>query len=258
MTAKRQTVQASSFIDELAFQRTLSKFARARAEYGPLSIRDVWAIMSHVVLLGDSIFDNAAYVPGEPDVIQQVRARIPTDWTATLLARDGAVACDVRSQLQKLPNDASNIVISVGGNDALGAAHVLFENVQTVAEALVKLSAIREHFAVEYAAMLDTVIERSLPTAVCTIYDGRADEMQQRINVSALSIFNDVITREAFIRGLALIDLRLICTAPGDYSNPIEPSRNGGEKIAAAIVEAVAGGPIFSRSSVYIHQSNCT
>ena len=32
--------------------------------------------MSHVVLLGDSIFDNAAYVPDRPPVIDQVRRRI--------------------------------------------------------------------------------------------------------------------------------------------------------------------------------------
>jgi hypothetical protein len=33
--------------------------------------------MPHIVLLGDSIFDNAAYVPGELPVIEQLRARLP-------------------------------------------------------------------------------------------------------------------------------------------------------------------------------------
>ncbi|MGZ8470667.1 MAG: SGNH/GDSL hydrolase family protein, partial [Gemmatirosa sp.] len=33
--------------------------------------------MRHLVLLGDSIFDNAAYVRGGPDVVAQVRARLP-------------------------------------------------------------------------------------------------------------------------------------------------------------------------------------
>lgn len=37
------------------------------------------ASMSHVVLLGDSIFDNAAYVAGGPDVIHQLRERLPVD-----------------------------------------------------------------------------------------------------------------------------------------------------------------------------------
>jgi lysophospholipase L1-like esterase len=208
--------------------------------------------MTHVVLLGDSIFDNAAYVPDQPDVTQQVRARVPDGWGVSLLARDGAVIRDVSEQLQNLPSDTSNIVISVGGNDALGAAHVLFENVQTVAEALVELSAIREQFAGDYAAMLDTVSERQLPTALCTIYDGNAGtEEQQRINVTALAIFNDVIIREAFARGLALIDLRLVCNDPDDYANPIEPSVKGGEKIAAALVEVVTEHGNLPRSQVF-------
>lgn len=46
--------------------------------------------MGHVVLPGDSIFDNAAYVRG-PDMAAQLRAALPDGWRATLLAVDGAV-----------------------------------------------------------------------------------------------------------------------------------------------------------------------
>src|SRR4028119_145154 len=41
------------------------------------------AAVGHVVLLGDSIFDNAAYVAGAPDVVQQVRHRLPDGAAAT-------------------------------------------------------------------------------------------------------------------------------------------------------------------------------
>ena len=41
--------------------------------------------MKHIALLGDSIFDNAAYVNGGPDVIRQLTAILPTDFKATLL-----------------------------------------------------------------------------------------------------------------------------------------------------------------------------
>jgi hypothetical protein len=47
--------------------------------------------MAHVVLLGDSIFDNAAYVGGAPDVAQQVRQRVPSGWKVTLRAIVAAV-----------------------------------------------------------------------------------------------------------------------------------------------------------------------
>jgi hypothetical protein len=207
--------------------------------------------MNSVTLLGDSIFDNAAYVPGQPDVIQQVRAGLPEEWSASLLARDGAVTHDVRHQLRNLPSDTSNIVISVGGNDALNAAHILFENVRSIAEALLKLSAVREQFATDYRAMLDAVMERQLPTAICLIYDGNAGSEMQRMNTTALSVFNDVITREAFERRLPVIDLRLICNEPDDYANPIEPSSKGGEKIAAAIVNVATRNSTVPKSLVY-------
>ena len=59
--------------------------------------------MGHVVLLGDSIFDNAAYVRGGPDVIRQLREALPAGWKATLAAVDGAVIDSVPRQLQAIP-----------------------------------------------------------------------------------------------------------------------------------------------------------
>ena len=55
--------------------------------------------MKHVVLLGDSIFDNQAYVNGGPDVITQLNAILPQDWKATLLAIDGNITTDVISAM---------------------------------------------------------------------------------------------------------------------------------------------------------------
>jgi hypothetical protein len=100
--------------------------------------------------------------------------------------------------------------------------------------------------------MLDLVMSYRLPTAICTIYDARfPDPEEQRQVVAALSVFNDVITREAFSRRLALIDLRLICCEHDDYANPIEPSAKGGDKIAAAIVQVMAENTGSPRSQVY-------
>ena len=59
----------------------------------------------HVVLLGDSIFDNARYVPGGPSVIEHLRRVLPAAGRATLLAVDGAGAEDVARQVARLPAD---------------------------------------------------------------------------------------------------------------------------------------------------------
>jgi lysophospholipase L1-like esterase len=211
--------------------------------------------MNHVVLLGDSIFDNAAYVQrSEPDVVKQVQTKLPQGWKGTLCAVDGAVTTGVERQLQRLPADASHLVVSVGGNDALRNSGILREPARSVAEVMAKLADVRDEFSRNYETMLDAILERRLPTAVCTIYDARfPDPQEQRLVVPALSVFNDVITRAAFGRRLSLIDLRLICNEPDDYANPIEPSAKGGDKIAAAIAQAVSGNTIFPRSQVYAH-----
>lgn len=209
--------------------------------------------MTHVVLLGDSIFDNGAYVRrGEPDVIKQVQAKLIGGWRATLCAVDGAVTTGVLNQLSRVPSDASHLVVSVGGNDALRHSGILREQARSVAEVIGRFAAVQDEFAHNYRAMLDHILERRLPTAVCTIYDARfPDPQEQRLVVTALSIFNDVITREAFARRLPLIDLRLLCDEPDDYANPIEPSAKGGDKIAGVIAQVVAGNTIFPRSQVY-------
>jgi hypothetical protein len=204
----------------------------------------------HVVLLGDSVFDNGAYVGGGPDVVSQLRAVLPRGWRATRLAVDGDVTSGVARQLGGLPVDATHLVVSVGGNDALGCAYLLGAEVRSVAEGIAVLARAQAVFAADYAAMLDGVLARGLPTAVCTVYDTHPSAADHEVVRSALALFNDEITRAAFARGVALVDLRLICTDAADYANPIEPSTVGGAKIAHAIAALLDPADDVPRSRV--------
>jgi hypothetical protein len=196
--------------------------------------------LSHVVLLGDSIFDNAAYVSGGPDVIAQIRAKLGSASRATLLAVDGSVTTDVKNQLRKLPPDATHLVVSAGGNDALGHTDILDARSKTTAETLERLAEIGADFERRYAEMLNTILAVKKPTAICTIYYPRfPDRTLQRLSVTALTVFNDVILRLGFAAGIPILDLRLICSEDADYANAIEPSSHGGQKIAHAIVGLV-------------------
>ena len=197
--------------------------------------------MGHLVLLGDSIFDNAAYVRGAPDLVRQLRGKLPTTWDATLLAVDGSVTRGVVSQLARLPRDATHLVVSAGGNDALGASHLLGQSVASVAEAVSLLEVAQARFARDYAAMVEAVTATRLEIALCTIYDTPPSGSEYRLIRTALSVFNDMITRAAFSAGLTLIDLRLICDEDEDYANPIDPSERGGDKIARAIAGWASG-----------------
>jgi lysophospholipase L1-like esterase len=206
----------------------------------------------HVVLLGDSIFDNEAYVAPGPAVIEQLRARLPDGDHATLIAVDGHVAADVHErQLPQLPDDATHLVLSVGGNDALMQASVLAEPARTVGEAVERLFGVRARFARVYQAMVAALARRKLPTAVCTIYDPAYPEPYRSLVVAALCLFNDVIVRTAIAHRLAIVDLRAVCCEPRDFANPIEPSSQGGAKIAAAVTGFLDDDAAFRRSSAW-------
>jgi hypothetical protein len=201
--------------------------------------------MNHVVLLGDSILDNARYVPGGPSVIEYLNKVLPGGWRATLLARDGAGTAEVGRQLDRVPADATHLILSLGGNDALDHSGLLLhEPAGSFAEVLNRLADIHEQFRQDYRAVLERVLSHRKLTAVCTIYD--AIPGLDRVEATGLCLFNDVILREAFLARLRVIDLRLICTDAADYSrsSPIEPSVAGGGKIARAIRQVVTGDSI--------------
>ena len=212
------------------------------------------AAMKNVVLLGDSIFDNQSYVGSGPDVVEQLKGDLPSGWTATLVARDGSTTVDVKSQLKAMPQDATHLVVSVGGNNALGEKAMIEESARSVAEVLDKLAKIKAEFAKSYGAMLDGVLARKLPAAVCTIYEARyADPTTRQIAGAGLTVFNDVIMREAFARGVPVIDLRLVFDEDSDYANDIEPSVKGGAKIARVIATLVTTHDFTQRrSEVYV------
>lgn len=208
--------------------------------------------MNHVILLGDSIFDNASYVPGGEPVIAQVRSRLRHGDRATLLAVDGAVVQSVARQLAAVPEDATHLVLSVGGNDALGHSSILNGRAMSATDVFRELSGIHAEFTRAYRELLRAVRERRRPLAICTIYDA-VPELQTEA-VTALSIFNDAILRAAIETGTPIIDLRFVCRDPRDYSalSPIEPSETGGAKIASAIAKVVAGHD-FTRGEAVVY-----
>lgn len=208
--------------------------------------------MSHLVLFGDSIFDNQAYVPPNQTVIDHLQALLPANWQATLLAVDGSTTSSIPAQLARLPSDASHLVLSVGGNDAIGQLHIIQEPVENIGEAFNLLYDHIVEFERNYHRVLDAILSRNLPATICTIYAGWFEGMLERkITSTALRLFNDAIVINAFKKQLPIIDLRLVCAEEVDYANPIEPSSIGGKKIAQAIVSAVINSHITKFARVY-------
>ena len=202
--------------------------------------------MGHVVLLGDSVFDNGAYVGRGPDVVAQLRAVLPRGWEATLLAVDGAVIAEVPSQFGRIPGSATDIVLSVGGNDALGHADLLDRRARDGAEVLGWFADAAASFLDRYRSLLERLAaarQGAQRVTVCTIYEGNLGRDVQRAARGGIAIFNDAIGRAVRPYGWPILELRDLFTDPGDYANSIEPSVRGGARLAKAIAEHVAGAP---------------
>lgn len=195
--------------------------------------------MNHLVLLGDSIFDNRAYVAGGPAVIDQMQNTVPAGWKASLLAVDGNTSVQVPDQLKRLPSDCTHLVLSAGGNDAIGCLDLMGTPASNLMGALDTLSKMLAGFEQSYKALITELLSLNKPLMVCTIYDS-VPGLVEPLKL-ALALFNDVIIRNAVSSGVPVLDLRMICTEPGDYSikSPIEPSSQGGQKIATRLTSAL-------------------
>lgn len=188
----------------------------------------------HIVLLGDSILDNGAYTRGEPDVVTHLRSLLPPGWRATLCA-DGATAGRLEAQLACVPPDATHLVVSIGGNDALHSSDLLSRRVTTAAQALTTFAERVDAFERSYRRALEDVVALGRRVCLCTVYNGALDPDSAVPARMGLTLFNDVILRAAAALALEVLELRQVCTEPADYANPIEPSGAGGLKIARGI-----------------------
>jgi hypothetical protein len=198
--------------------------------------------MPHIVLLGDSIFDNASYTGGKPDVVTQLRGSLPSGWKTSLLALDGATTSGIPSQLARMPPDATDMVLSVGGNNALQRSDILDQPAKSTAQAFTRLAIVVREFETSYRNTVEMCLKHRLPLVLCTIYNGSFPDtdFQQRA-ATAIAVFNDAIIRVGAEHRLTVIELRRVCDRPEDYANPIEPSSIGGAKIAKAIARVVTG-----------------
>jgi hypothetical protein len=196
--------------------------------------------MRHVVLLGDSVFDNRAYTNGEPDVAAHLRELLPQPSTVTLCAVDGSTTYDVGRQFARVPDRATHIVLSLGGNNALMNADLLNLPVRSTADALDLFRERLSAFSTSYGHVLEGLLALAKPVTVCTIYHGNLGPDEAPRAPIALAMFNDVILRAALRFGIPAIDLRAVCDQPDDFANPIEPSGTGGRKIARAIIRSLS------------------
>ena len=192
----------------------------------------------HIVLLGDSIFDNAPYTAGGPAVIDHVKASLYPGEEATLLAVDGHRVQDVPVQLGGIPEGATHFFLSIGGNDALEHVALLNKRARTVGEGLAFIGKAVDNFAESYRSLLDRLVPDLGRLQVCTVYNGDFGPEGPVVS-AAIRLFNDAIQRTANEHGVEVVELRDLLNEPVHYANPIEPSVEGGQVLAEEILRRV-------------------
>jgi hypothetical protein len=201
---------------------------------------------TQLVLLGDSIIDNKTYVlDGELSVLEHIQSK--TETPISQLALDGATTDDVISnQINVIPFGTSHIVLSVGGNDLLNEIGFLMEDFKyTPNQVLKRCHSLIVPITQKYESIVSQLQTTSRANLLlCTVYEGNLEDsaIYDDIAISSramLSLFNDSIykTHKKFRTGV--LELRNIFTENEDYANPIEPSHQGGEKLATKLVEWV-------------------
>ena len=195
--------------------------------------------MKHLVLIGDSVFDNSVYVNKGESVLEQMIEEVGVDIKVSLLAVDGDVTTDVNAQLKELPNDSTYIFVSCGGNDALRVLSLLDKETITVRDSLELLNNVRNEFKKNYKNMLSSLLHTKVNLVICTVYNSIPD--MGGIEFTGLALFNEIILEEAISKNLPIIDLRNICNEANDYSqiSSIEPSAQGSKKIVKIIKHVI-------------------
>jgi len=193
-----------------------------------------------LVLIGDSILDNARYTGKAPDTSHHLQHALGSSWTVQRLAQDGAMIADVRFQLAALPPNPDCVILSVGGNDAAAHIDLLERRVSSAAQVLDELATIADRFEANYFQLVSGIANRTSRLVLCTIYEPPLfDAITARLARVPLGVLNDRITQIANRLRLEVLELRTVCTEPADFVQQIEPSARGAEKIAAAIAALV-------------------
>jgi hypothetical protein len=185
--------------------------------------------INNIVLIGDSILNNSAYVlsgHSVPDLISKDLEKTP-EKVLYNFAKDGATIGDCYSQLDKISSDLNNsntdIFISVGGNNIL--KNVIIDNVSTA------------NLFDQYIDLIKTFKKR-VPNAHLFVLN-----LYYPLNINYKKYYEtcnkwNKLLEDNVFQGYKIIQTNKLLVTKEDLTNNIEPSFSGGKKIVKAIMGA--------------------
>lgn len=179
-----------------------------------------------IILLGDSIFKNNAYVPYGSSIEAQFKNKAPKK-ELLCLAQDNSSIMDVYNQVEQIPEEYNNsrthIFLSVGGNDILQNYVYEYNDVDN-------MDLLNNGFT-EYKKLIQS-IQNKMPNAKLTILDiYYPDNTRFKSFYPIISEWNKLIYDYAKKRNIRVIKISSTLKGADDFSFAIEPSSIGGNKI---------------------------
>ena len=180
---------------------------------------------NNIVLIGDSILNNANYVPSEKSVVDILKTKTQKVFN---FAKDGATISDCYGQLDKIPTDLNTtdtyVFISAGGND------ILNKRGQLDSSEITKLFNSYMDFIKALRVKLG-----SAKINICNLYL----PANPRYNTykSSIEQWNQLIKENSSKIGemYNIINVDTLLTTPDDFVYDIEPSEIASQKIANVI-----------------------
>eukprot|EP01083_Nonionella_stella_P021728 60190_1 len=204
--------------------------------------------MEHIVLLGDSILDNGRYVTGPAVIDQLTKQGNALNWKSTNCAVDGARTIDlIQHYIETIPDDATVIVLSIGGNDGLKSLGKVAYGVASIWmpwNLYALFMETKNQFMKRYTEAIQK-IRSKCPNAkiiACSVYYPvfpRSIIIQSIANIG-VNLLSGVIIQTALQYGnIPVIDIRHVFDKQQDYANTIEPGVPGGDKIINNVVHII-------------------
>lgn len=182
----------------------------------------------HIVLIGDSILNNSAYVAKNKSVPELLKSKMKSKSTVTNVAQDGATVADLYTQLDKVPLDLNSpdtsVFISAGGNDILNKKIKL--NSAKLTKLVDNYMAFLKALRVKLGSAKIHVINLYLPS------NPRYESYKQTVDK-----WNTLLNERSNTVGelYNVVDIHSKLNSAGDFVYDIEPSETGSVKIADAI-----------------------
>eukprot|EP01006_Ploeotia_vitrea_P022398 TRINITY_DN54808_c0_g1_i1.p1 TRINITY_DN54808_c0_g1~~TRINITY_DN54808_c0_g1_i1.p1 ORF type:complete len:235 (+),score=20.54 TRINITY_DN54808_c0_g1_i1:86-790(+) len=219
--------------------------------------------MRKIVLVGDSVFDNKTYVKKgavtdnytHPElgssVIEHLQER---EENSVLCAEDGAIISQVREQLPHIPTDATHVFVSCGGNDLLIQQGTVMSQILQGTDKDIAVANLGAELSNKYLQLFEELKLLNRPTAVCFIYNPCYTKSQANPNPRVVTeqtllqqwapevikqVNQSVILPLAQQFKFAVLDLQTLFNDASCYANPIEPSVEGGRRIAELVHKVV-------------------